>query len=39
LLLDIGVGDSKAAARLNAWLAFAASGFVVLLTGVCLWNA
>jgi succinate dehydrogenase / fumarate reductase cytochrome b subunit len=38
LLLDIGVGDSKATARLSAWLAFAASGFVVLLTGVCLWN-
>jgi succinate dehydrogenase / fumarate reductase cytochrome b subunit len=39
LLLDIGVGDSKAAARLNAWLAFAASGVIVILTGVCLWNA
>jgi succinate dehydrogenase / fumarate reductase cytochrome b subunit len=39
LLLDIGIGDSKATARLNAWLAFAASGFVVLLTGICLWNA
>ncbi len=39
LLLDIGVGDSKSAARLNAWLAFAAAGFVVILTGVCLWNA
>jgi succinate dehydrogenase/fumarate reductase cytochrome b subunit len=39
LLLDIGIGDSKATARLNAWLAFAASGLVVLLTAVCLWNA
>jgi succinate dehydrogenase / fumarate reductase cytochrome b subunit len=38
LLLDIGIGDSKAAARLNAWLAFAASGIVVILTGVCLWD-
>ena len=38
LLLDIGIGDSKATARLNAWLAFAASGFVVILTGVGLWN-
>lgn len=38
LLLDIGIGDSKATARLNAWLAFAATGLVVLLTGVCLWN-
>ena len=39
LLLDIGIGDTKAMARLNAWLAFAAAGFVVVLTGVCLWNA
>ena len=39
LLLDVGIGDSKATARLNAWLAFAASGFIVILTGVCLWNA
>jgi succinate dehydrogenase / fumarate reductase cytochrome b subunit len=39
LLLDVGIGDSKTAARLNAWLAFAASGFIVILTGVCLWNA
>lgn len=38
LLLDIGVGDSKAAARLTAWLAFAAAGSVAILTGVCLWN-
>jgi len=38
LLLDIGVGDSKAPARRNAWLAFASAGFVVILTGVCLWN-
>ena len=38
LLLDIGIGDSKAAARFNAWLAFVASGLVVLLTGACLWN-
>lgn len=38
LLLDIGIGDSKATARLNAWLAFAATGFIVLLTGACLWN-
>jgi succinate dehydrogenase / fumarate reductase cytochrome b subunit len=36
LLLDIGVGDSKPAARRNAWLAFAASLSVVVLTGVCL---
>jgi succinate dehydrogenase / fumarate reductase cytochrome b subunit len=39
LLLDVGIGDSKTTARLNAWLAFAASGLVVLLTGVCLWSA
>ncbi|MEW6331822.1 MAG: succinate dehydrogenase, cytochrome b556 subunit [Pseudomonadota bacterium] len=39
LLLDVGIGDSKASARFSAWLAFAASGFVVILTGVCLWNA
>lgn len=38
LLLDIGIGDSKGAARFNAWLVFAASGIVVILTGVCLWN-
>lgn len=38
LLLDIGIGDSRPAARFNAWLAFAASGFVMILTGVCLWN-
>jgi succinate dehydrogenase / fumarate reductase cytochrome b subunit len=36
LLLDVGVGDSKPAARRNAWLAFAASLSVVVLTGVCL---
>ena len=36
LLLDIGIGDSKPAARRNAWLAFAASLAVVALTGVCL---
>jgi len=36
LLLDIGIGDSKPAARRNAWLAFAASLTVVVLTGVCL---
>lgn len=36
LLLDIGIGDSKPAARRNAWLAFAASLAVVTLTGVCL---
>ena len=39
LLLDIGIGDSKPAARLSAWLAFAAMGVVVIITGVCLWNA
>lgn len=39
LLLDIGIGESKAVARLNAWLAFAATGVIVLLTGACLWNA
>ena len=39
LLLDIGIGDSGPAARLNAWLAFAATGVVVILTGVCLWSA
>ncbi|MCR4301075.1 MAG: succinate dehydrogenase, cytochrome b556 subunit [Sulfuricaulis sp.] len=38
LLLDIGIGDSKPAARLNAWLAFAATGVVVVSTGICLWN-
>ena len=36
LLLDIGIGDSKSAARRNAWFAFAASLAVVALTGVCL---
>ena len=36
LLLDIGIGDSKPAARRNAWLAFAASLTVVALIGVCL---
>ena len=36
LLLDIGIGDSKPAARRNAWIAFAASLAVVALTGVCL---
>jgi succinate dehydrogenase / fumarate reductase cytochrome b subunit len=36
LLLDVGVGDSKPAARRNAWLAFAASLSVVVITGVCL---
>jgi hypothetical protein len=35
-LLDIGIGDSKPAARRNAWIAFAASLIVVALTGVCL---
>jgi succinate dehydrogenase / fumarate reductase, cytochrome b subunit len=39
LLLDIGIGDSKPIARRNAWLAFAASGAVVIFTGVCLWSA
>ncbi|MDH3309593.1 MAG: succinate dehydrogenase, cytochrome b556 subunit [Gammaproteobacteria bacterium] len=38
LLLDVGIGDSKSSARRNAWLAFAASGAVVIFTGVCLWN-
>jgi succinate dehydrogenase / fumarate reductase, cytochrome b subunit len=38
LLLDIGIGDSNSAARLNAWLAFAATGAIVITTGVCLWN-
>lgn len=36
LLLDIGIGDSKPAARRNAWFAFAASLMVVTLIGVCL---
>ena len=36
LLLDIGIGDSKPAARRNAWLAFAASLAIVDLTGACL---
>lgn len=36
LLLDIGIGDDKPAARRNAWLAFAASLTVVAITGVCL---
>ena len=36
LLLDIGIGDSKPAARRNAWLGLAASLAVVALTGVCL---
>ncbi len=39
LLLDVGIGDSKSTARLNAWLSFAAVGAVVILTGVCLWSA
>ena len=38
LLLDVGIGDSKSTARLNAWLAFAAVGAIVVLTGVCLWS-
>src|SRR3990172_7498741 len=38
LLLDIGIADEKAAARRGAWLSFAATGFVVILTGACLWN-
>jgi len=36
LLLDIDVGIDKSAARRNAWLTFAASLSVVLLTGICL---
>jgi len=36
LLLDIGIGDGKASARLSAWLSFLASGAVVLLIGICL---
>ena len=36
LLLDIGIGDSKPAARRSAWLVFAAALAVVALTGVCL---
>lgn len=36
LLLDIGIGDGKAASRRGAWLAFAATLFVVVLTGACL---
>ncbi len=36
LLLDIGIGDDKAAARRSAWLAFATTAFVVVLTGVYL---
>ena len=39
LLLDVGIGDDKPAARRNAWLAFAASGVVAVLTGACLWNS
>ena len=39
LFLDIGVGDSKAAARRNAWLAFTAIGIIVIITGACLWDA
>lgn len=38
LLLDVGMGDDKLTARRNAWLAFAATGVVVILTGICLWN-
>lgn len=36
LLLDIGIGDGKASARLSAWFSFLASGLVVLLIGICL---
>ena len=36
LLMDVGIGDDTAAARVSAWLTFVASGFVVVLTGVCL---
>jgi succinate dehydrogenase cytochrome b subunit len=36
LLLDIDVGIDKAAARRGAWLTFAASLAVAVLTGVCL---
>lgn len=39
LLMDIGIGESHAAARRSAWLAFIISGVIVLLTGVCLWSA
>lgn len=38
LLLDIGIGDEKPVARLSAWLAFAATGFVAVIVGICLWN-
>lgn len=36
LLMDVGIGDDTATARISAWLTFAASGSVVVLTGVCL---
>ena len=36
LMLDVGIGDGKPAARRNAWLAFAATAAVVVLTGICL---
>lgn len=35
LLMDIGIADSKASARLSAWLSFLAAGVVVLLVGIC----
>lgn len=36
LLLDLDIGTGKAAARRLAWLTFAATGFAVVIAGICL---
>ncbi len=36
LLLDLDIGTGKAAARRLAWLTFAATGFTLVIAGVCL---
>jgi len=36
LLQDIDIGLEKTAARRSAWLTFAGSGLVVIVTGLCL---
>jgi len=36
LLMDVGIGDDTATARISAWLTFVASGSVMVLTGICL---
>ena len=36
LLMDVGIGDDTATARISAWLTFVASGSVAVVTGICL---